>query len=110
MPLRVTVLAAALMLTGCATEQWISPTTPHARLCVQECRLAEQRCVGAQQMAIANCANTVQTELHAYNDPNIDSETACADAAYQGDAGSYCQRHYRQCFIGCGGVISPLSQ
>ena len=68
--------------------------------------MAQERCQGNLQMAIANCANTVQAELHAYDDPNIDSELACADSAYQGNQGTLCARNYRQCFIGCGGFIT----
>lgn len=56
-------------------------------------------------MAIANCANRVQTEIHAYNDPNMYAEMACADGAYDGQAGTYCQKNYRTCFEGCGGSI-----
>lgn len=93
------------ILSACATEQWISPATPRGHLCVEECHLTEQRCIGGQQMAIANCANTVQTELHAYNDPNMYAEMACADGAYDGEAGTQCQRYYRQCFLACGGTI-----
>jgi len=105
MRLRCLALLLSVALAGCASQQWIPPTTPHGRLCVEECQLAENRCTGRLQMTIANCANNVETELHAYNDPNIDSEMACADSAYDGQAGTGCQQQHRQCFVGCGGVI-----
>jgi len=98
-------LALVSLLAGCASQQWIPPSTPHGRLCVEECKMAEQRCNGGQQMAIANCANNVQTELHAYNDPNMTAEIACAEAADSGQGGGICQRNYRQCFTVCGGVV-----
>lgn len=105
--MRLIGLAAWLVLglVGCASQQWTPPETPHGKLCVEECKMARERCSGGQQMAIANCANSVQTELHAYNDPNMYAEMTCADGVYDGHAGTVCERGYRQCFIGCGGTI-----
>lgn len=67
--------------------------------------MSKERCEGGLQMAIANCANQVQTQLHAYDDPQIDSETACANAPAVNAAFSGCEQRYRQCFRGCGGVV-----
>lgn len=56
-------------------------------------------------MAIANCANQVQTQLHAYDDPQIDAETACANDPAVNAAFSYCEQQYSRCFVACGGSI-----
>ena len=101
---RLTCVFLISLMTACAGS-WTPPATPEGRLCVRECAMSKGRCEGGLQMAIANCANQVQTQLHAYDDPQIDSETACADDPAVDTAFSSCEHRYRNCFVGCGGVI-----
>lgn len=95
-------LCCILWLSGCAST-WVPPTTSEGRLCVAECRVNRQQCMANVNNAVANCANQVATQLHAYDDPQIDAETGCADDPAVNAAFSKCELRYRECFIACGG-------
>jgi hypothetical protein len=90
--------------SGCAST-WVEPSTPRGRLCATECLIAQKQCMGNVNNSVANCANQVETELHAFNDPQIDSETACVASPMVTAAFADCDRNYRACFLGCGGLI-----
>ena len=37
-PIKFWTLIVLSFLTGCASQQWTPPVTPHGRLCVEECK------------------------------------------------------------------------
>lgn len=67
--------------------------------------MSHERCTGGINNAVSNCANQVENELHAYDDPQIDSETACVASPEVTTAFGYCDQQYRACFLDCGGTI-----
>lgn len=102
--MRGLILCLTFLLSACASS-WVEPSSPSGKLCVSECQIYKDQCEGSIQTSIANCANQVQTELHAYDDPQIAAETACADSAYVNSRFVGCHQRYTHCFIKCGGIV-----
>ncbi len=126
------IVAAALLLAGCAKEYaYIPPTDAEGRACVARCQTAQTDCRRAQDRRAADAQDLCEAEAARREDKceieatveyaaclkfaKTDADRAACDkkdctppsCQKSGDYG-FCASDYRTCFQSCGGTIDIL--
>ncbi len=115
----MTALTLSLILAGCTTihYEYVAPTTDQGRICVTQC-------AGVREMCQGNEINRAQSERYACEQRSESSYRSCMHHAENRDEAKKCHRpacyahentwrcdeNYRQCFVGCGGIVHAIKE
>ncbi len=112
-------LLLALLFAGCTTirYEYVPPATEQGRYCTTHCAAIKDSCQG-NEISRANAERYAceQRSEYQYHDclrhaRSDDEAKRCFRPACWSNPNTWrCDENYRQCFVGCGGVIHTIKE
>ena len=111
---RLVVLLVVLLdvglLSGCAgslhEQKLIQPEGPSSQACLARCDRLKDECEARQNLREQECAARVTAAKADYEVCVASGSTPCSQPeSCLGADMTICQRHYEECFTGCGGRV-----
>ena len=109
----------SLLLGGCATirYEYLPPATNQGRMCVTQCSGVREMCQGNEmQRAEYDRAICEQRSESSYRsclhqaDNKSEAKKCYRSSCYTSENTWRCDENYRQCFVGCGGIIHTIEE
>ena len=108
-----------LLITGCTTTryEYVVPPTDHGRYCATQCAAIKDSCQGNEinraQYEYNSCQHRSEYQYHdcLHHARSDDEAKRCLRQACWNNPNTWrCDENYRQCFVGCGGIVHTINE
>lgn len=116
---RVVALAISLTLIGCSTirYEYFPPTTEHGQICATHCSGIREVCQGneinraqSERFACEQRSESIYRSCLRQADNRDEARKCYRPACFAHENTWRCDENYRQCFVGCGGIIHTIKE
>ena len=113
------VLALSVLLAGCVTTryEYFPPASDQGRMCVTQCSGVRELCQGNEmqraQYDRSLCEQRSDATYHSclrHADNRDEAKKCYRPACFASENTWRCDENYRQCFVGCGGIIHTIKE
>ena len=112
-------LVLALLFSGCTTirYEYVAPHTEQGRYCTTQCAAIKDSCQGNEiSRADAERYACEQRSEYQYHDclrharNDAEAKRCYRQACFSHPNTWRCDENYRQCFVGCGGIVHTIKE
>ncbi len=112
-------LVLTVLLGGCTTirYEYYPPNTEQGRFCITQCAGVREMCQGNEiqraQFDQAMCEQRADSMYHSclrHADNKDDAKKCYRQSCFSNEDTWRCDENYRQCFVGCGGVVRAIEE
>ena len=112
-------LGLIVLLSGCTTirYEYYPPNTEQGRFCITQCSGVREMCQGNEiqraQFDQAMCEQRAESTYRSclrHADNKDDAKKCYRQSCFSNEDTWRCDENYRQCFVGCGGVVRAIEE
>ena len=113
------LIAFAALLGGCSTirYEYFPPNTDQGRFCITQCAGVREMCQGNEiqraqyEQALCKQRNeSIYRSCLRHADSKDDAKKCYRQSCFASENTWRCDENYRQCFVGCGGIVNAIEE